>query len=183
MHLIYNPSKDELRDWIKAGERETWKFLPAIRSHCAVEMTLDRCVQRLRRRILEESWENNYVEKQEVNNPETFLGNRLPSFFQSPSLVNMGGLAIADQYIHYERSPLSPHKQSSTSLNTLSRSEGSGFFVDDESEFTERSLQRNVSNGSNLSQQQYLKTTNMADFYYRKSKSTEDLSATKWLGE
>lgn len=93
----------------------------------------------------------------------------------------MGGLAIADQYIHYERSPLSPHKQSSTSLNTLSRSEGSGFFVDDESEFTERSLQRNVSNGSNLSQQQYLKTTNMADFYYRKSKSTEDLSATKWL--
>ena len=182
MHLIYNPTREEFMEWIKSAERETWKYLPAIRSHCAVEMTLDRCVQRLRRRIVDESWENHYLERQEAKDPEKVLGHRLPSFFQSPSLVNMGGLAIADQYLHYESVTQSPRSHSHSSLNAMHRSGGSGFFVDDESSTEEGPMQRNMSASSSLSQQ-YIKTTNMADFYYRKNKSHDDLSSNKWSGK
>jgi len=170
LHLIYNPSPEEFMGWIKAAERETWKYLPAIRSHCAVEMTLDRCVQRLRRRVVDESWENHYVEKQEAHNPETMI-DRLPSFYQSPSLVNMGGLAIADQVIRCH----SPRVANKTISSSSLKSGSSGIFVDEESE-TESTLQRNISTGSVISQERYLKTTNMTNFYYRNTKSQDNLN-------
>jgi TAG lipase/steryl ester hydrolase/phospholipase A2/LPA acyltransferase len=89
MHIIYNPSEAEFRDWIQAAERETWKHIPSIKSHIAEEMTLDRCVQRLRRRLLQESWQK--------RNGDMKTTGRVPSFFTSPSLTNMGGLNILDQ--------------------------------------------------------------------------------------
>jgi len=81
-HCIYNPDQAEFLKWAKAGERETWKYIPAIKSHIAEEITLDRCVQRLRKRLVVESWEKRQS-----------LGDRLPSFFTSPS---MSGLGVAD---------------------------------------------------------------------------------------
>ncbi|EEC43916.1 predicted protein, partial [Phaeodactylum tricornutum CCAP 1055/1] len=50
LHIIYNPREAEFREWIQAAERETWRHIPAIKSHIAEEVTLDRCVQRLRKR-------------------------------------------------------------------------------------------------------------------------------------
>uniref|UniRef100_A0A7S3L689 PNPLA domain-containing protein n=1 Tax=Amphora coffeiformis TaxID=265554 RepID=A0A7S3L689_9STRA len=88
MHIIYNPSDEEFLQWMNAGERETWKHIPAIKSHIAEEMTLDRCVQRLRQRMIVESWEK-------AGGIETT--GRVPSFFTSPSLTNLGGLNILDQ--------------------------------------------------------------------------------------
>lgn len=55
LYVLYNPSKKDFLAWTEAAERETWKFLPAIKSHVAEEITLDRCVQRLRKRVLAES--------------------------------------------------------------------------------------------------------------------------------
>jgi len=97
-HCIYNPTDVEFLEWCHVAERETWKYIPAIKSHIAEEVTLDRCVQRLRKRVVMESWEENQRRQvnKNSNNNET-LGARVPSFFTSPSLVNMGGLAIADQ--------------------------------------------------------------------------------------
>jgi hypothetical protein len=37
------------------GERKTWPLLHAIRSHCVVEMCLEKCVQRLRKAVAKES--------------------------------------------------------------------------------------------------------------------------------
>jgi len=92
MHCLYNPNEDEFREWVQAAERETWKHIPAIKSHIAEEITLDRCVQRLRKRLVAESWE-----KRRVNSTNNKMGERVPSFFTSPSLVNLGGLNVADQ--------------------------------------------------------------------------------------
>jgi TAG lipase / steryl ester hydrolase / phospholipase A2 / LPA acyltransferase len=93
LHIIYNPSEEEFGEWIKAAERETWSYIPRIKSHIAEEVTLDRCVQRLRRRLVEESWQK----KLSAATGTDKMGERVPSFFTSPSLVNLGGLGIADQ--------------------------------------------------------------------------------------
>jgi predicted acylesterase/phospholipase RssA len=53
-YVLYNPNEEDFRSWSDAAERETWKFLPAIKSHVAEEVTLERCVQRLRHRIIRE---------------------------------------------------------------------------------------------------------------------------------
>ena len=94
MHCLYNPSLEEFHEWVKAGELETWKHIPAIKSHIAEEVTLDRCVQRLRKRIVSESWAK---KRNNSGISAGKMGNRVPSFFTSPSLVNMSGLGVADQ--------------------------------------------------------------------------------------
>lgn len=90
LHIVYNPSEAEFREWVQAAERETWRYIPAIKSHIKEEVTLDLCVQRLRKRLVQESWEKRVATTGK-------LGDRVPSFFNSPSLVNLGGLAISDQ--------------------------------------------------------------------------------------
>lgn len=94
MHCLHNPTMDEFREWVLAAERETWKFIPAIKSHIAEEVTLDRCVQRLRKRIVSESWAK---KRNNSGISAGKMGNRVPSFFTSPSLVNLSGLGISDQ--------------------------------------------------------------------------------------
>jgi hypothetical protein len=101
LHIIYNPSEAEFREWIQAASRETWKFIPAIKSHIAEEVTIDRCVQRLRRRLLNESWKQSQTQAV-TNKTKTALGDRVPSFYTSdtytsPKLVNLGGQAVTDQ--------------------------------------------------------------------------------------
>lgn len=94
LHCLYNPTMEEFHEWVKASELETWKHIPAIKSHIAEEVTLDRCVQRLRKRIVSESWAK---KRNNSGLSAGKMGNRVPSFFTSPSLVNMSGLGIADQ--------------------------------------------------------------------------------------
>ncbi len=96
-HCIYNPGEREFVEWGRAAERETWKYIPAIKSHIAEEVTLDRCVQRLRKRLVLESWEKRRHKVLEQKVSDQKFGDRVPSFFTSPSLVNMGGLGVADQ--------------------------------------------------------------------------------------
>lgn len=112
LHVIYNPSKEEFREWIAAAERETWKYIPAIKSHIAEEITLDLCVQRLRKRLMIESWEKD-------SGMKTTQVDRVPSFFTSASLVNLSGQSVADQQAKISvatkpaavRSPVVPPKK------------------------------------------------------------------------
>mmetsp|Transcript_25349 Transcript_25349/g.74584 ORF Transcript_25349/g.74584 Transcript_25349/m.74584 type:complete len:908 (-) Transcript_25349:59-2782(-) len=100
LHCIYNPSEKDFMEWTKASERETWKYIPKIKSHLAEEMTLDRCVQRLRKRLVMEARENARpsVQTRLVHAAGEKMNQRVPSFFTSPSLVNLGGLGVGDRY-------------------------------------------------------------------------------------
>lgn len=211
LHCIYNPTKDDFEEWIDAAERETWRYIPKIKSHVATEMTLDRCVQRLRRRLVVESRQN----KRNAEIMSKKMGEKIPSFFNSPSLVNFGGLNIIDrcsiERIEDEEKKVSSNdiaskvsnspvqnseirhgwngmglhgNQSSGSL-VRSNSGGSGlFFFDEESEDDNDQVGENNPNMSSFSSlpteskesSQYLKTTNMANFYYRKTKSYGQLT-------
>lgn len=213
LHCIYNPSEQEFRDWIMAAQRETWTHIPAIKSHCAEEMTLDRCVQRLRKRVLAESW------KKHSHSASEKMGDRVPSFFQSPSLVNMGGLGIIDhvsiENMDHEREQADPAQaqphvpippldfnqgwsgmglRGNHSLSSLNRSasQNSGLFVEDSDDEARGGDQvpgelttiraKSSSSGKlaeSLNDSGYIKTSRMANFYYRKSHSHDHLPGLK----
>ena len=104
LHLIYNPPQEEFFEWIRAAERQTWQNIPEIKSHIAEEITLDQCVQRLRKRLAKESWEKKRRNLRHNNSTlsettDEKMGKRVPSFFTSPSLVKMSGLGVGDQHI------------------------------------------------------------------------------------
>ena len=214
LHIIYNPSEAEFREWIDAASRETWRHIPAIKSHIAEEVTLDRCVQRLRKRLLHESWEKRT--RQNKNHSVEFkMGDRVPSFFNSPSLVNLGGQSISDQTniegLHLPQRPKSPVRvvdpvsasASATDVNhksgwgglglrgnrssgnlTRTTSEGSGLFIEDDhpsarqdaGEDTINTVKKTGpvplrENEPSENEPEYIKTSSMARFYYRKNPS------------
>ena len=220
-NLIKNPTPEEFREWVEAAERETWRYIPRIKSHCAEERTLDLCVQRLRKKVMMESWEARHASSQQILQPGSGNdGNALkqghPSFFQSPSLVCMGGLGVLDPYESLEgfdeENNESSHPSQSeyhhsfqdtqmdhvdatlgwggmglrgnhSSSNLIrSTSGGSGIFIGDEStdgDGEEGMLKSNSGTwGSQVGvsvEDGYIKTTHMANFYYRKPRSNGDL--------
>jgi len=210
-NLIKNPTPEEFREWINAAERETWRHIPRIKSHCAEERTLDLNVQKLRKKIMIESWEARYSSSQQMIQPshgdgkEVKLHHGNPSFFQSPSLVCMGGLGVLDPYEKIlsvdetkREAPDSPSLQvsdhvdvasgwggmglhgnhSSTNLK-LSTSGGSGIFFGEEQDDTSNMPQKIGSWTSTMAggtPDSYIKTTHMANFYYSKSSSHGDLT-------
>lgn len=213
LNLIHNPTHDEFMEWVKAAERETWRHIPRIKSHCAEERTLDRCVQRLRKKIMMESWDkhsstNILVPKE---GEDGGLNARTPSFFQSPSLVCLGGLNVLDPFetvnsvnegkkeapYHNvkESDPLDVTVRSSHVDSTLgwgglglhgnhsytnlhrSTSGGSGIFILDEEENEKSPADANLGTktgsgswanqvGGGYAQEDYIKTSTMANFYY-----------------
>jgi len=211
MHALYNPSEEEFRSWVEAAQRETWKHIPAIKSHVAEEITLDRCVQRLRKRIVAESWEK----RRKVDSTSAKMGERVPSFFTSPSLVNFGGLGVADpatveagvdghdQASKKDFNPLNPPMPTippvdinqgwsgmglkgnrSTASLERSPSDGSGLFIEGDDGAMEQvageqtnhtplsPMAKKPSSGASNSSTNddgggYMKTTHMANFYYR----------------
>jgi predicted acylesterase/phospholipase RssA len=211
LHCIYNPSQEEFLDWIAAAERQTWKYIPAIKSHIAEEMTLDRCVQRLRKRLVIES-----LNKRKRQDSVPFkMGDRVPSFFTSPSLVNLGGMGITDQVKIHDTEDIIRHDPTSITATPLlangppsvispgwggmglrgnhsseglarTTSASSGLFMDDDDksnqEAGEQTMMRPKSPvGDSTTEpdkdKDYIKTTSMAHFYYRKSGSQGDLRA------
>jgi len=209
LHTLYNPSKTEFLEWMEAAQRETWKHIPAIKSHVAEEITLDLCVQRLRKRIIAEKWEKH----RQVNSLGAKMNNKVPSFFTSPSLVNFGGLGIADQTlvadsdelrdkdnnILHQTPMMSPRdikpgwsghglkgNRSAASLGSCS-SHASGLFIEGDDQSKEQVAGEQTHHMPSISgmrsslvpafhddSKRYLKTTNMASFYYRKFHSSDN---------
>jgi hypothetical protein len=195
----------------------------------AVEMTLDKCVQKLRQRIVVESWEarraSNTERAEEDNATKETLGSRVPSFYTSPSLVNFSGLNVGDQDFLNEWDSQTKCQTSESSRPDASfgsmplgeefnpgwggmglrgnfsggslvrqNSMGSGLFVmdnsDDEGEAEidqhpaiasqprvrkHSSLHDLRSRANKSCKKNYIKTTNMANFYYRKFQSHDNL--------
>jgi hypothetical protein len=95
--LLQNPTPAEFFDVLHAAEKATWPSISRIRAHCLTEVTLDKCVQKLRKRITDES------ERQSAAIANAFQDaaakgklDRTPSFYTSRSIVNLSGLSIAD---------------------------------------------------------------------------------------
>ncbi|KAL3940704.1 MAG: hypothetical protein SGBAC_004800 [Bacillariaceae sp.] len=206
MHCLYNPTEAEFHDWVAAAERETWKHLPAIKSHIAEEITLDLCVQRLRKRLITESWG-----KRRNHSTGQKMGDRVPSFFTSPSLVNLGGLAVSDQsnIEGIERTQASgvstvsenPNVVQSVEINqgwaglglrgnrssgSLERSPSaaSGLFIEADGNSAidgsyrmtaDPEVTPNPRSPMEPDRNGYIKTTSMAQFYYRNSSSHTQL--------
>ena len=172
LHLIYNPTDVELIDWVKAGERETWKHIPKIKSRVAVEMTLDKCVSDLRKQLLAD--------------------NRQGGDSRIPSFAKMSGYSVADsQHLKNEFEITIPNMAKSMTYRNESKSDN-----DLRIGWNGLGLKGNFSSGSlknlgealpfsdshsvgsfdtNKSSQMpgevpgYVKTSNMANFYYRRS--------------
>ncbi|KAL7536063.1 hypothetical protein ACHAXR_011299 [Thalassiosira sp. AJA248-18] len=213
-NLIKNPTPDEFKDWVKAAERETWRHIPRIKSHCAEERTLDLCVQKLRKKIMVDSWEARHqMLEPSRGDGAVKLNHGNPSFFQSPSLVCMGGLTVLDPYetvqsVHEEKKeataqseprlmelPISDHVDVSSgwggmglrgnhSFTNLHRSTsgGSGIFFGEDSETEQDDAGPNMTKTGSWSSKvepsdDYIKTSHMANFYYRNSSSHGDLTA------
>jgi hypothetical protein len=224
-HCIYNPNAQEFVEWGRAAERETWKYIPAIKSHIAEEVTLDRCVQRLRKRIIAESWE-----KKRQESLGNRMGDRTPSFFSTPfntpSMAALGGLSVADQ-VHFtaedsaqtaydemqrqsnavRSEPLNDSalqngwggmglsgNQSDGSLNRCASGASGLFLMDDEHIHSDQAAGENsvspmqqaklvaLASAKELDVQ-YVKTTSMAKFYYRKQHSEGDLVQSRSAGD
>ncbi len=208
MYALYNPSDEEFSEWILAAERQTWKHIAAIKSHVAEEITLDQCVQRLRKRIVAEKWEKH----RQVGSMNAKMNSKVPSFFTSPSLVNFGGLGIGDQTmvdseqlrgkdnLSAPQTPLTlpadikpgwsglglKGNRSAASLES-STSHASGLFIEGDDPSKEQVAGEQTNHmpllpGPNSTflptasddSKRYLKTTNMASFYYRKFPMSHD---------
>lgn len=220
LNLIKNPTPNEFSDWIQAAERETWRHIPRIKSHCAEERTLDLCVQRLRKRVMYESWEARYASSLQLQQPngngQETLKRGNPSFFQSPSLVCFSGLGVTDPYesvqsVGEERKDVTPELPAANSWQEMQTTEhvditsgwggmglsgnhshpnlyrspsgGSGIFIGEESDGEntyEQGLAKSASVGSWATKigasDGYIKTSHMANFYYRKDRSNNNLS-------
>lgn len=50
--LFKNPTKDTFLEAINRGCRSTWPQLAIIRNHCAIELCLDKCINKLRGRLI-----------------------------------------------------------------------------------------------------------------------------------
>lgn len=220
--LVTNPTQEQFLEWVLAAERETWRYIPRIKSHCAEERTLDLCVQRLRKKIMLDSWEARNSSSQQMlqqmsgHGGAVELNQRTPSFFQSPSLVCMGGLGVLDPY---ETVASNEEKKESMGSRVDSRLEvalqvgdvdansgwggmglrgnhsftnlhrstsgGSGIFFGEDSENEEEGratspMPKTGSWSSKVGEASpatpgYVKTSHMANFYYRKSSSHGNL--------
>lgn len=178
-------------------------------------MTLDRCVQRLRKRLAVESQESAQSRGQNIETTNEIMGNRVPSFFTSPSLINLGGLSLGDPYsIQNVSNELSTEEREfgassnspqielkpgwgglglrgNHSYASLTRpsSVGSGLFLEESDgegsrsgdqvagEVTVNSAHTKRRSSSDVGKEKgpYVKTTTMANFYYRKTKSHQNL--------
>eukprot|EP01034_Spumella_vulgaris_P028708 gene28708-35615_t len=99
---IKNPTVPEYLEVLDAAQANTWPSISRIRAHCLVEMTLDKCVQRLRKRISEDSEAAHAAaaaSQSDVPSKQHRVKgkmDRTPSFYTSRSIVNLSGLSVAD---------------------------------------------------------------------------------------
>ena len=98
--VVQNPTVSEYLEVLDAAQANTWPFISRIRAHCLVEMTLDKCVQRLRKRISDESEAAHAAAVASASGVPNLRTkgkfDRTPSFYTSRSIVNLSGLSVSD---------------------------------------------------------------------------------------
>lgn len=192
--LLRNPTPDDFKMMATVGERNSWPHMSRIRSHCMVEVTLEKCVQRLRKQVLQESIERD-IETALMGDPEHGLKNRVPSFYTSPSLINLSGLSVADPVVMDHRP-----KSGRSSFGAHSLVEDSPDLAVDRKRWMAERLPSDSdepiglpTHPSTEDVQNYarqaaasvvkqaspgmIKSSSMANFYYRRSYSEDNLDA------
>lgn len=219
MAMIHNADGNEVLEMVHVGCKNTWPEISRIRAHCSVEMTLDKCVQRLRKRISLENYNKHLVQEQSRGL------DRTPSFYTSRSIVNLSGLSVSDPLPRLSEKGLAKADRRRQSSNqSLGGRRSSGGTNGSEASLGDTDLLTSNSNDELIVQRVELydydnddigvgvqieidaevdsgsrktaisdsvaltsidaaatktdsvhKTTNMANFYYKKSSSKEDL--------
>ena len=125
-----------LEEVIDSGKRNTWRELAKIRDHTAVEIALETGVQRLRRRLAARDAGDphgaNHIAQDAARerSPERHHGKagigRTPSFYTSPSLLQLSGLNVVDPVVSSDRRRGQPNDAGeSSSDHTLEANSGS----------------------------------------------------------
>lgn len=118
--LIKNNDATEFLRIQKVGQRNTWPKISRIRAHCSVEVTLDNCVQRLRKRLTIENY-NKHISS------ETEKGlDRTPSFYTSRSIVNLSGLSVSDPVPRLSKMGQEKNKKRVSSNQSLNSNQSGG---------------------------------------------------------
>lgn len=154
LSLLHNPSVEEFKDMLLVSQRNTWPYVPRIHVNCQVEMTLDRCVHRLRVKVAEEDANAMCNLSSHTLMPSSNFTNR--------SIVNLSGLSITDPVIL----PSSISMMSFNSADTASQSVTQDTNASDSNEDANFYRQGRLSSNPNLK-----RIESMTDFYYKRSLS------------
>lgn len=101
--MLSNVSIPEFLVMVEVAERNTWPKVEMIRSHCAVEMGLEQCVQTLRRQLTAENQVRMLAPAAQHTSLDSLRRRgRVPSFYTSRSIVNLSGLNVTDPSIVFE---------------------------------------------------------------------------------
>ena len=169
-NLIRNPTEPEYQEIVQVGEKNTWPFVSRIRAHCGVEMCLERCVQRLRSRLASE---------EAMTLPTASTGEKIgrtPSFYTSRSLVNLSGLSVLDP---------NPSSGSLRGVQNLAWLKDGNKSSDDWGQVEVEASPQPLEEPLRLSRHNTIdmgepkgivKSTSMANFYYKKSYSDDRLN-------
>lgn len=167
-NLIRNPTEPEYQQIVQVGEKNTWPFVSRIRAHCGVEMCLERCVQRLRLRLASE---------EEMTAPTGEKIGRTPSFYTSRSIVNLSGLSVLDP---------NPSTGSLRSIQDVAWLKDGNKSSDDWGQIEVEVSPQPLEDQGKLSRRNTIdvgepkgivKSTSMANFYYKKSYSDDRLNS------
>lgn len=125
--VLTNPNAETYPEIVKAGERACWPYIARIRTMCRIEFALERAVRYLRG---EQALED------EKRHGRKTMG-RVPSFYTSPSSMNLSSL---------DQVPAAP-RSSSSNTSESKPARRSSFGSDDGSEVgsTSGSIRRNKS--------------------------------------
>eukprot|EP00606_Chrysophyceae_sp_TOSAG23-5_P001038 GSChrysophyteH2.ASY1.ANO1.71.1 assembled CDS len=173
--IIRNPVDEEYNNIVRAAERVTWANMSRIKAQCKVEMTLDRSVQKIRRRIAEKCHDSMFEERDgdsdgsqpDMNGPDL---DRVPSFYTARSIVNMGGLSVSDPR---PRTPDVSSQNGDVGIDYDEYYEEDG----DGNGTCGRTGSPSLRNNSGIT-----KSTNMASFYYSKSGKNNSTSPSPTKG-
>mmetsp|Transcript_13126 Transcript_13126/g.43820 ORF Transcript_13126/g.43820 Transcript_13126/m.43820 type:complete len:298 (-) Transcript_13126:102-995(-) len=94
---LANPEQGaDIAQVLDAGRKNTWRELAKIQSHTAVERALEAGVSDLRRRLVDQVVDEAHRNTSRAQDACKSGMGRTPSFYTSPSLLALSGLAVVD---------------------------------------------------------------------------------------
>jgi len=161
LKLLTNPSKERYKQMVIGGERNTFPYIERVRNHCAIEMSLEESVKKLRQRLAAERDQDRQIILRNRDRTPSFYTDRTPSFYTSPSLVGLSGLAITDPA--KTTTGLLPATQGKDSVPLQTKTK--------DTMESSRNNPYSIPYHTQVAGTDHVKTASMANFYYRRTKS------------
>lgn len=189
VRMLENPTPASFRSMVNGAEANTWPIIAKVRSHCATEQQFEKSIQMIRRKITARKLERSGAPGEKAPDGDdgaTSLSarGRVPSFYTSPSLIKLSGLAIADTTDLPSLRQLrvdgvtsdAASSASAEAIDALLASPPSAKSLDgSDSPGSSRSEGFSMPRHAVKAQSEVLKTSSMANFYYRRSRSADNL--------